>query len=105
MTFFFVDPEVYKKYKDEVLRLSDSVQINFQEHLPATERRRGLSDREIAEKLGLDERTVREIRVVAERDTYDLDEWEKAIEFKDKACRAFARHGISYVFKYKNEVK
>jgi hypothetical protein len=55
--------------------------------------------------LGLDERTVREIRVVAERDTYDLDEWEKAIEFKDKACRAFARHGISYVFKYKNEVK
>jgi hypothetical protein len=105
MTFFFVDPETYRRYKDEVLRLSDSVQINFQEHLPAAERRRGLSDREIAEKLGLDERTVREIRVVAERDTYDLDEWEKAIEFKDKACRAFARHGISYVFKYKNEVK
>ena len=105
MSFFFVDPEVYKKYKDEVLRLSDSVQINFQEQLPAAERRRGLSDREIAEKLGLDERTVREIRVVAERDTYDLSEWEKAIEFKDKACRAFARHGISYVFKYKNEVK
>jgi hypothetical protein len=105
MTFFFVDPEVYKKYRDEVLRLSDSVQINFQEHLPAAERRRGFSDREIAEKLGLDERTVREIRVVAERDTYDLDEWEKAIEFKDKACRAFARHGISYVFKYRNEVE
>jgi ribosome-binding protein aMBF1 (putative translation factor) len=105
MSFFFVDPEIYRKYKDEVLRLSDSVQINFQEQLPAAERRRGLSDREIAEKLGLDERTVREIRVVAERDTYDLDEWEKAIEFKDKACRAFARHGISYVFKYKNEVK
>ena len=105
MSFFFVDPEVYRMYKDEVLRLSDSVQINFQEHLPAGERRRGLSDREIAEKLGLDERTVREIRVVAERDTYDLEEWEKAIEFKDKACRAFARHGISYVFKYKNEVK
>ena len=105
MSFFFIDPEVYKKYKDEVLSLSDSVQINFQEHLPPEERRRGLSDREIAEKLGLDERTVREIRVVAERDTYDLSEWEKAIEFKDKACRAFARHGISYVFKYSNEIK
>jgi hypothetical protein len=105
MTFFFVDPEVYKRYKDEVLRLSDSVQINFQEHLPPEKRRRGLSDREIAEKLGLDERTVREIRVVAERDTYDLSEWEKAIEFKDKACRAFARHGISYVFKHRNEIK
>jgi hypothetical protein len=105
MSFFFVDPEIYKQYKDEVLRLSDSVQINFQEQLPPAERRRGLSDREIAEKLGLDERTVREIRVVAERDTYDLTEWEKAIEFKDKACRAFARHGISYVFKHRNEIK
>ena len=105
MSFFFVDPEIYKQYKDEVLRLSDSVQINFQEQLPPAERRRGLSDREIAEKLGLDERTVREIRVVAERDTYDLSEWEKAIEFKDKACRAFARHGISYVFKHRNEIK
>ena len=105
MTFFFVDPEIYKKYREEILSLSDSVQINFQEHLPPEERRRGLSDREIAEKLGLDERTVREIRVVAERDTYDLTEWEKAIEFKDKACRAYARHGISYVFKHRNEIK
>jgi len=105
MSFFFVDPEVYKKYKDEVIALSDSVQVNFQEHLPPEKRRRGFSDLEIAEKLDLDERTVREIRVVAERDTYDLDEWEKAIEFKDKACRAFARHGISYVFKYRNELK
>jgi hypothetical protein len=105
MTFFFVDPELYRKHKDEVLRLSDSEQINFQEHLPPDARRRGLSDREIAERLGLDERTVREIRVVAERDRYDLSEWEKAIEFKDKACRAFARHGISYVFKYRNELK
>ena len=105
MSFFFVDPEIYKQHKDEILRLSDTVQINFQEHLTPGERRRGLSDKEIAEKLGLDERTVREIRVVAERDTYDLSEWEKAIEFKDKACRAFARHGISYVFKYRNEVE
>ena len=105
MTFFFVDPEVYKQYREAVLTLSDSVQINFQEHLPPETRKRGLSDREIGEKLGLDERTVREIRVVAERDTYDLSEWEKAIEFKDKACRAFARHGISYVFKYRKEVE
>jgi hypothetical protein len=105
VSFFFVDPEIYQQYREAVLTLSDSVQINFQEQLPPEERRRGLSDREIGEKLGLDERTVREIRVVAERDTYDLSEWEKAIEFKDKACRAFARHGISYVFKYRNEIK
>ena len=40
MRFFFVDPEIYKKHKDEVLRLSDSVQINFQEQLLEQERRR-----------------------------------------------------------------
>ncbi len=99
MGFFFVDPETYKRYKDEILRLSDSFQVNIQEHLPAETRQRGLSDKEIADKLGLEERVVREIRVVAERDYYDLDEWEKAIQFKDKACRAFSKHGLSYVFK------
>ncbi len=104
MGFFFIDPETYERHKDEVLRLSNSFQVNIHEHLPANERTRGLSDREIAEKLGLEERVVREIRVVAERDFYPLDEWEKAIDFKDKACRAFAKHGLSYVFKYKDEL-
>lgn len=98
MSFFFVEPEIYEKHREEVLRLSDSVQVDFQEHLPPDRRRRGLSDREIAERLGLDERTVTEIRVVAERDRYGLDEWQKAIEFKDRACRSFQREGISYVF-------
>jgi hypothetical protein len=77
MAFFRLDPDVYARHKDEVLRLSNSFQ---------TIERRGLSDRESAERLGLDERTVTEIRVVAERDCYPLDEWEQAIEFKRKAC-------------------
>ena len=81
MTFFRLDPDLYARHKDEVLRLSNSFQ---------TIERRGLSDREIAERLGLDERTVTEIRVVAERDCYPLDEWEQAIEFKRKACRDWA---------------
>ncbi len=104
MGFFFVDPDIYRRYKDEVLRLSNSFQVNIQEHLPLGTRQRGLSDQEIADQLGLEERLVREIRVVAERDYYPLDEWEKAIEFKDKACRAFAKHGTSYVFKYRHEL-
>lgn len=104
MGFFFVEPELYQQYKDEILRLSDSCQVNIHEHLPSEQRQRGLSDREIAAKLNLEERVVREIRVVAERDYYPIDEWEKAIEFKDKACRAFAKHGNSYVFKYKDEL-
>jgi hypothetical protein len=74
---FRLDPEVYARHKDEVLKLSNSFQ---RIHEP------GLSDRQIAERLGLDERTVTEIRCVAERDCYPLEEWEKAIEFKRKAC-------------------
>lgn len=99
MAFFFVDPEIYRRHREEILELSNSIQVDIHEHLPGEKRRRGLSDREIAERLGLDERTVREIRVVAERDYYDIEEWDKAVEFKDKACRAFAEEGLSYVFK------
>ena len=97
MGFYFVDPETYEKYKDEILELSHAVQVNFQEHLPADKRRPGLSDSEIAKKLGLDVRVVREIRCVAERDKYPLDEFEEAIRFKDKACRDYAKRGMSAV--------
>lgn len=74
---FRLDPEIYKRHKDAVLALSNSFQRIDQP---------GLSDKQIAERLGLDERTVTEIRCVAERDCYPLEEWEKAIEFKRKAC-------------------
>jgi hypothetical protein len=87
MGVFTVDPDVYHRYKDEVLRLSNSFQRNIKIDLP--NRMRGLSDKEIAERLGLDERTVSEIRCVAERDCYGLDEWEQAIAFKEKACREY----------------
>ena len=95
MGFYFVDPKTYERYKDEVLELSHAVQINFQEHLPADKRRLGLSDRQIAEKLGLEEHVVREIRCVAERDKYSLDEFEEAMRFKQKACRDYATRGMS----------
>ena len=94
MTFFCVSPEVYKKYREQVLALSNSIQQDINEHLPPGQRKRGLSDREIAERLNLDERTVTEIRVVAERDYYSLDEWERAIEFKRKACREYVENRI-----------
>ena len=77
---FQLDPEIYRRYRDEVLQLCNSVQRIGG---------RGLSDREIAEKLGLEERVVTEIRCVAERDTYGLDEWQRAIEFKRRAARAW----------------
>jgi hypothetical protein len=78
---FMLDPEVYRQYKDRVLQLCNSFQ---------TIGKRGLSDKEIAETLGLDERTVTEIRCVAERDLYPLEEWEKAIEFKRRATKEWS---------------
>ncbi len=81
MTFFRLDPALYARHKDEVLALSNSFQRID---------RRGLSDREIAERLDLDERTVTEIRIIAERDCYSLDEWQRAIDFKRKACADWA---------------
>lgn len=99
MGFFFIDPQTYRQHREAVLSLSNSVQINIHEHLPAEQRRGGLTDSQIAEKLGLAERVVREIRVVAERDYYPIDEWEKAIAFKDEACRAYREKGVSYATK------
>ncbi len=106
MGFYFVDPETYEKYKNEVLELSHAVQINFQEHLPADKRRPGYSDKQIAEKLGIEEKVVREIRCVAERDKYSLDEFEEAIRFKEKACREYSVKGMSAVMeKYVTDSK
>jgi ribosome-binding protein aMBF1 (putative translation factor) len=96
---FFVDKETYKKHKDAVLELSQSIQVNYVEHLAPEKRKPGLSDAQIAEKLGLDERTVREIRCVGEREYYPIDEWEKAVEFKEDRCRGYARQGLSHVTK------
>ena len=97
MDFYFVDPKTYKKHKDEILELSHAVQVNFQEHLPAEKRRPGFSDKQITEKLGLEVHVVREIRCVAERDKYPLDEFEEAIRFKEKACREYSVRGMSAV--------
>ena len=97
MSFYFVDPETYEKYKDDVLAMSHAVQINFQEQLQAEQRRPGFSDRQIAEKLGIEEKVVREIRCVAERDKYPLDEFEEAIRFKERACREYSVRGMSAV--------
>ncbi len=78
-----------------MLALSQSIQINYVEHLPPEKRQPGLTDAQIGEKLGLDERVVREIRCVGEREYYSIDEWERAIEFKEERCRGYARQGLS----------
>ena len=95
----FIDPDIYHKYKDEILALTNAVQVDINEFLPEETRKRGLSDREIAEKLGLDEEEVREIRCVAERQSYPLEEFDNAIKFKEKACRTYSESGLSHIYK------
>ena len=99
MGFFFVEPEIYHKYRDQVIKYSQSIQVNYAEHLPPDKRKPGLSDKQIAEKLGLEEKVVREIRCVAEREYYDIEEWERAIDFKQRVCSDYARQGLSSVTK------
>ena len=48
MSFFFVEPEIYKKYKDQVLEMSQSIQVNYVEHLAPEKRKPGFSDKQIA---------------------------------------------------------
>ena len=42
---------------------------------------------------------MREIRCVAERDKYPLDEFEEAIRFKERACREYSVKGMSAVMR------
>ena len=96
MSFFYVDPGTYKKYRDQVIEMSQSIQVNYPENLPPEKRQPGFSDQQIAAKLGLETRTVTEIRCVAEREYYGIDEWQKAIEFKERACRGYAKSGVGF---------
>ena len=81
---YFVDPEVYEQYREAVLEMSNSVQVNLPEHLPPEQRKPCRSDAEIAEALGLDEATVREIRCVAEREYYPVTRAQRRLWILDQ---------------------
>ena len=80
---YCVPPEVYEKYKDQVLRLC----LTYQEwEAPSDgsvvlERVNQLSDREAAERLGIDAETVRKVRCMADWDI-PIELWRNAAEFK-----------------------
>ncbi|MCZ6616153.1 MAG: hypothetical protein O7B32_02430 [Thaumarchaeota archaeon] len=75
-----VTPEMYKKYKEKILGLSNAIQ----------EGQRGLSVREIADELGLKLEDVKEILSVAEKDV-PLSWYEDAERFKEERVRASFR--------------
>ena len=98
--FHVVDPDLYDRYRAEVLALTNSYQVDINEFLPNDgTRKRGLSDAEIADRLGLDIRDVTEIRVVAEHDEYPIEEYEASARFKDAAAASYLEGGVKNLYK------
>ena len=97
--FYVVDPELYDRYRDEVVRLANSHQHDINEFLDEGVRKRALSDAEIAERLGIDVRDVTEIRAVAEHDEYSLEEYEAAARFKDAAAESYLEGGVAKLYR------
>jgi DNA-directed RNA polymerase specialized sigma subunit len=75
----FVRRDLYNRYKDEVWKLTNAIQ-----RYEAGKLRRGLSDKEIAERLGLTVEEVTEIRCVAENEMIPLEHYLDAEHIKEK---------------------
>lgn len=84
---YYVSPELYAKYKEAVMELG----LSTQEYVKMTFQRgkRGLTDKEIAQKLGLEEVDVAEIRAIAEIDLLPANSWWEADQFKAKRAKDF----------------
>ena len=86
----YVSPELYQKYKHQVLEMSPAIQ-----YYQGTVMQRDsscLSDQEIAERLGLDVEDVTEIRCIAELDLLPANTWIESANWKrDKARQSFGK--------------
>ena len=78
----FVSMDVYERYKDEVWKLT-----NAKQRLEPGKKHRGLTDDEIASKLGLTVEEVIEIRCIAENDNISLEAYLDADNTKEKRFR------------------
>ena len=81
----YVSPELYNKYKHQVLEMSPAIQ--YYEGTSAIRESSSLSDREIADRLGLDMDDVTEIRCIAEVDCLPADTWLKSDNWKREIVR------------------
>ena len=86
----YVSPELYNKYKHQVLEMSPSVQ--YYEGTTATRESGCLTDQEIADRLGLDVEDVTEIRCIAEIDLLPADSWVQSANWKrEKVLKSFGK--------------
>ena len=86
-----VSPELYDKYKQQVLEMSPAIQCY--EGTRLIRESSCLSDREIAERLGLDVDEVTEIRCIAELDLLPSDTWLKSTNWKRNKALGKAGYG------------
>ena len=84
----YVSPELYHKYKHQVLEMSPAIQ--YYEGTVMQRESSCLSDQEIAERLGLDVEDVTEIRCIAEIDLLPADTWMKSANWKRERARRSA---------------
>lgn len=75
----FVNKDLYNRYKDEVWKLT-----NAQQRYEPGKAHRGLSDKEIAERLGLSMEEVTEIRCIAENEMISLEKYLDAEDIKEQ---------------------
>ena len=81
----YVSPEFYHRYKHQVLEMSPAIQ--YYDGTTMCREKSCLSDREIAERLGLSEEQVTEIRCIAEIDLLPADIWIKSANWKRERMR------------------
>lgn len=87
-----VSIELYEQYKTEILEMSLAVQRY--EGTTMVREESGLSDREIAERLGLEVDDVTEIRCIAEVDLIPPETWIESERWKrDRIRKAFPSSG------------
>ena len=83
-----ISPELYHKYKNQVLEMSPAIQ--YYEGTTLRRESSCLTDREIADRLGLDVDDVTEIRCIAEVDLLSPNALIKAENWKrERRQRAF----------------
>ncbi len=84
----YISPELYHKYKHQVLEMSPAIQ--YYEGTTLQRESSCLTDQEIADRLGLDVDEVTEIRCIAEIDLLPADTWLKSENWKrEKVQRSF----------------
>ena len=84
----YVSPEIYNKYKNQVLEMSPALQ--YYDGTTLVRESSTLTDQEISDRLGLNVEEITEIRCIAEIDYFPADAWLKAAEWKrKKALNAF----------------